>query len=190
MTTAVKSPEATTVSDFLTLYRKGQLAVFHRAFSCAVADEGIESLARTLRTVLLFVDESDVEPYMHYVYRWAKARGIRADHRLLRSPKMLSSFIRRTNRQDRAGFANTQVLRDQMLLRGRKTFGEEISALVFKARGVYQSAGHDWAYAFLIALDSCHWEHQERLAALCRRVLQGDQMSIRIMRERGLHEAI
>lgn len=178
--------EPTTLNDFYAMYRKGQVAAFQRRFSISVADEGIESLARTWRTVSMFLDEADIEPYMGYVNRWACSRGIRADHRLLRSTKLLTSFIRRINRQDRAGFGNTQAMRDQMLLRS-KPFADEVFALVFAARGVYQAAGQDWAFAFLLALDSQHWEHFERLSGLCRRVLQGDQASINIMKERGLY---
>jgi hypothetical protein len=185
----MSNTQPVTLTDFYAMYREGQVAAFQRRFSAVVSDEGLESLARTFCTLKLFLPDEDIEPYMGYVMRWARSRGIRADHRLLRSTKLLTAFIRRTNRQDRYGFTNVEAMREQLLLRNR-TFADELTALVLKVKAVYQVTGQDLAFAFLLALDSRHWQYYDKLASLCRKVLQGDSASVNIMKEKGLYETV
>ena len=175
---------------FLKVYTDCQRKLFHRVFSRAIDKTAMDDLESTLKILRMYLQDEDIPPFMVFAFRWAKSKGMRPGHRILRSPKLVSGFLRQSTKTCSRGFVGLDELRQAAVSTvQQKPLMEEVQRFVTSVSGVYRKGeGEDGlALAFSVVLDQNSYTHRDRIEQLCRGFFSGDDKAVSLLQRCGLN---
>ena len=160
---------------YITLQRSGG-----RDFSGEIAKEAVLEMRKTYYTVTMFMDDSCVEGYMCWAFRWARCKGIRADHMLLRSPKLLSGYLSKIRRTSLTPKESNKLFCNTVL---KASFQQEMKDL---AHEVSKIRTKDIVLSLAVALESKNYNYKKQMTDVITSSLHGDSNAKEVLRSYGM----
>lgn len=177
-----------TSTEFYHLYLRQQAEFMGRNLTGRPDPAGLQALSATLTEVKQLIMEQDIPAYMAWCFRWAKTHRLRADHRLLRSRKLMSAYLQSMSTRLRRSPAPVATLETDAVMAKPKDFQSELESLVTAANRVYSGQRDSGAgYALSVALDALSFRNRAKLEGLVQRFLAGNPDAVTALSKAGFH---
>jgi hypothetical protein len=161
------------LNQFVAAYRHEYRFTFHRALR-PPGGIALKELGYTLSDIQTKIPPADIQAYIGFALKWARAKGISPSHRLLRSPKLMEGYLYKAGRAAKK-FLPVDALRQTYETPPSKGTHGAYQAEFCKFVGIvntYLKRGDTLIDAFSNALEARQWTYEARLRRLCQGHLQ------------------